>query len=133
MKLNRGLVVAMAMAVGSLAIVGCSKSSDESAEPVDTATEQASVNTVEGENQAVASNDEGTTQYARFGRSVRGHAGEAGRFGHAGEGRFGRGERGDRFERGGFERGGRGFGRGERWGERWGEPRRERRAWWRFW
>jgi hypothetical protein len=106
MKLNRGLVVAMAMVVGSVAITGCSKSSDESAEPSDTATEQASVTGVDGANQAVASNDEGTTQYARFGHGGRG----------GGRG-FGRAERGGR---------GRGEGRGER-----GHGRRH--EWWRFW
>ncbi len=112
MKLNRGLVVAMAMVVGSVAITGCSKSSDESAEPSDTATEQASVTGADGASQAVASNDEGTAQYARFGHGGRG----------GGRG-VGRGERGGRAERGGR-------GRGERGGER-GHGRRH--EWWRFW
>lgn len=97
MKLNRGLVVAVAMAVGAVAITGCSTSRDESAEPETTATEQASATGSRSTDQAVASNDEGTTQYARFGHGGRG---------------FGRGERG------------RGFGRGFR-GERGHERRHE--------
>jgi hypothetical protein len=111
MKLNQVLLVA-AMAAGSLAVAGCSKSADVGATNEDATTEQASVAVADGTVQA-ASKDEGFEQDARWAR------GGFGRGEHRG---FGRGEH-------------RGWGRGER-GEHRGWGRGEgfrRRPWWRFW
>ncbi len=103
MKLNRGLMLVAALAVGSAAMMGCKGSSDAGAK--DSA----------GSDQVVATNDvaetanaadEGVTQYARWGH--------------------GRGFRAG--ERAGFRRGERnGFRRGER--REW----RRDRPWYRFW
>jgi hypothetical protein len=107
MKLNRGLLLASALLVGSLAVVGCSNgSSDDGVENESATTEQASADQGSGSD-AVAGNDEGTVQYARFG----GHAGGRGH-GFGGHGRaFGHGFRGGVHGR--FEHG--------------------RRPWWRVW
>ena len=85
MKLNRGLLLASALVVGSLAVTGCSKSSDEGVEPETATTEQASA-ADQGESQAAAPKDEGTVEYARFGHGGRGRGfGGRGRgFGHGG-------------------------------------------------
>jgi hypothetical protein len=97
MKLNRGLLL-VTMLVGAVAVTGCSKSGDEGA------------GNDQGATQTVASADEGTTEYARFGHRGGGHGEHGG----------GRGEHG-----GG--RGEHGGGRGEHGG------RGGHRAWWHFW
>ncbi len=110
MKLNRGLLL-VAMVVGAVAVTGCSNSSDEGASPESTTAEVASAGSDDGANQAVASADEGTVEYARIG--------------HRGGGEHRGGRPGAGRGRGGEHRGGRGGERGGRGGEH--------RPWWRFW
>lgn len=69
MKLNRGMVLATALVVGSLAVAGCAKDSDEDT-TAGTTTEQAAVASAESATET-ASADQGTEQFARWGRGFR--------------------------------------------------------------
>ena len=98
MKLNRGLLAAVVatFVVGSVAVVGCTRSDDEGDDAQLAPTEQAAASGAEAAN--AGAGDVGVEQYARGGGF---HGGAArGGWGHAGWG--GRG-----WDRGGWARGGR--------------------------
>jgi hypothetical protein len=109
MKLNRTVLAAAALVVGSLSVMACSKSDDDvSTEPA--GTEQASAM----EESTQTAGNEGTEDYARWGHH--GGHGLRGGVAHAG------------WRRGDRDRGRRGWGRGR------DHDRDGRRGWWhRFW